>query len=137
MLSHRISKVLIWAYRCCLSTLVCSSCTKSSSSLFPFASQHTTAYLAAITCILPDTFKTSDVYSVDEFWHVPHFEKMLYDNPQLVLTYLDTFRVTGGEEQYAFVARGVLDYLRRDMTHPEGGIYSAEVSGVDSTVHVI
>eukprot|EP00877_Chromochloris_zofingiensis_P013089 jgi/Chrzof1/8033/UNPLg00078.t1 len=65
-------------------------------------------------------------YSVDEFWHVPHFEKMLYDNPQLVLTYLDTFRVTGGEEQYAFVARGVLDYLRRDMTHPEGGIYSAE-----------
>ncbi|KAF6251178.1 Six-hairpin glycosidase-like protein [Scenedesmus sp. NREL 46B-D3] len=134
-------------------------------------------------------------YSVDEYWHVPHFEKMMYDNPQLALTYLDAFRITlasqkqqqkaaGGSSSsssgaagttaaaagagaalfspaaaaaaaaaagdgvaaagssssslavedaqlmdptvYATVVRGVLDYMRRDMTHPEGGLYSAE-----------
>jgi len=66
-------------------------------------------------------------YSVDEHWHIPHFEKMLYDNPQLASTYLDAFAVTG-DRQFAEVARGILDYLRRDMTHPKGGIFSAEVS---------
>lgn len=65
-------------------------------------------------------------YSVDDFWHIPHFEKMLYDNPQLASTYLDAFALTG-DRQYAEVARGVLDYLMRDMTHPLGGIFSAEV----------
>lgn len=64
-------------------------------------------------------------YSVDDFWHIPHFEKMLYDNPQLASTYLDAFALTG-HRQYAEVARGVLDYLMRDMTHPKGGIFSAE-----------
>ena len=66
-------------------------------------------------------------YSVDEFWHIPHFEKMLYDNPQLASSYLDAFALTG-DRQFAEVARGVLDYLMRDMTHPQGGIFSAEVS---------
>lgn len=65
-------------------------------------------------------------YSVDEHWHIPHFEKMLYDNPQLANTYLDAFALTG-DHQFAQVARGILDYLRRDMTHPKGGIFSAEV----------
>ena len=65
-------------------------------------------------------------YSVDEHWHIPHFEKMLYDNPQLACTYLDAFAVTK-DQSYAEVARGILDYLRRDMTHPLGGIFSAEV----------
>ncbi|GIL83536.1 hypothetical protein Vretimale_10352 [Volvox reticuliferus] len=64
-------------------------------------------------------------YSVDELWHVPHFEKMLYDNPQLVASYLAAFQLTG-DKQYALVARGVLDYLLRDMTSPGGGLYSAE-----------
>ena len=64
-------------------------------------------------------------YSVDEFWHIPHFEKMLYDNPQLACTYLDAFALTGHQE-FAQTARGILDYLRRDMTHPKGGIFSAE-----------
>ncbi|BDA44314.1 Spermatogenesis-associated protein 20 [Coccomyxa sp. Obi] len=64
-------------------------------------------------------------YSVDEHWHVPHFEKMLYDNGQLAQTYLDAYRVTG-DPRYARVARGILDYLHRDMTHPDGGFYSAE-----------
>ena len=44
-------------------------------------------------------------YSVDEFWHVPHFEKMLYDNPQLVRTYIDAFTLTG-DAHLAWVARG-------------------------------
>ncbi|KAF5835573.1 Six-hairpin glycosidase-like protein [Dunaliella salina] len=64
-------------------------------------------------------------YSVDEFWHVPHFEKMCYDNPQLVLTYLAAFQITKANS-LAMVARGVLDYLRRDMTSKEGGLFSAE-----------
>jgi len=54
------------------------------------------------------------------------FEKMLYDGPQLALTYLSAFQLTENQS-YATVARGILDYLRRDMTHPEGGIFSAEV----------
>jgi len=64
-------------------------------------------------------------YSVDEFWHVPHFEKMCYDNPQLVLTYLAAFQITRANS-LALVARGVLDYLRRDMTSKDGGLFSAE-----------
>ena len=64
-------------------------------------------------------------YSVDAQWLVPHFEKMLYDNAQLVGLYLDCYLVSG-EERYAEVARDVLRYLLRDMMHPEGGFYSAE-----------
>ena len=51
---------------------------------------------------------------------------MLYDGPQLASSYLSAFQATG-DRHYAQVARGVLDYLRRDMTHPEGGLFSAEV----------
>lgn len=51
----------------------------------------------------------------------------LYDNPQIAKTYLEAFQCTGKPE-YAFTVRGVLDYLLRDMRHPEGGFYSAEVS---------
>ena len=64
-------------------------------------------------------------YSVDEGWHVPHFEKMLYDQGQLAVSYLEAYQITQ-EEIYAGVARDVLDYVLRDMTHPEGGFYSAE-----------
>ncbi|MHB8520572.1 MAG: thioredoxin domain-containing protein [Limisphaerales bacterium] len=64
-------------------------------------------------------------YSTDAQWLVPHFEKMLYDNAQLVHLYLDAFLVSG-ESRYADVARDVLRYVLRDMTHPEGGFYSAE-----------
>jgi hypothetical protein len=93
-------------------------------------------------------------YAVDAQWLVPHFEKMLYDNAQLVQLYLDAHLVAlerraparrvgdGGraelvlgapfEEQLAqgtaFVAsaRDILEYVLRDMTHPDGGFYSAE-----------
>ncbi|GLJ46249.1 hypothetical protein SUGI_0974400 [Cryptomeria japonica] len=64
-------------------------------------------------------------YSVDEHWHVPHFEKMLYDQGQLVNVYLDTFAIWK-DTLYSSVCRDILDYLRRDMINHEGGIYSAE-----------
>uniref|UniRef100_A0A0D9V9Z2 Spermatogenesis-associated protein 20-like TRX domain-containing protein n=1 Tax=Leersia perrieri TaxID=77586 RepID=A0A0D9V9Z2_9ORYZ len=64
-------------------------------------------------------------YSVDECWHVPHFEKMLYDQGQIANVYLDTFLITG-DEYYCSVAHDILDYLRRDMIGEEGEIYSAE-----------
>ncbi len=64
-------------------------------------------------------------YSVDAQWLVPHFEKMLYDNAQLLDLYLDGWLV-GGRPRHADVARDIVEYVRRDMTHPDGGFYSAE-----------
>ncbi len=64
-------------------------------------------------------------YSVDAQWLVPHFEKMLYDNAQLAQLYLDAYLVSG-DARYADVVRDILDYVLRDMTHPDGGFYSAE-----------
>ncbi len=64
-------------------------------------------------------------YSVDAEWLVPHFEKMLYDNAQLVQLYLDAWLVSHNRE-YAEVTRDIVRYVLRDMTHPEGGFYSAE-----------
>jgi uncharacterized protein YyaL (SSP411 family) len=64
-------------------------------------------------------------YSVDAEWLVPHFEKMLYDNAQLAQLYLDAFLVSG-DARHADTVRDILDYVWRDMTHPDGGFYSAE-----------
>ena len=64
-------------------------------------------------------------YSVDAQWRVPHFEKMLYDQAQLVLAYLEAAQITG-EEFYANVADDTLQYVLREMRGPEGGFYSAE-----------
>jgi uncharacterized protein len=64
-------------------------------------------------------------YSVDAEWLVPHFEKMLYDNAQLAQLYLDAYLVSG-DARHAGIARDILAYVLRDMTHPEGGFYSAE-----------
>jgi len=64
-------------------------------------------------------------YSVDAEWLVPHFEKMLYDNAQLVQLYLDAFLVSG-DVRHADVVCDILDYVVRDMTHSGGGFYSAE-----------
>jgi len=63
-------------------------------------------------------------YSTDGQWRVPHFEKMLYDQAQLVNTYLEAFKITG-DQQYAKVARKVLDFVDRTFYNPEGGFYSA------------
>lgn len=64
-------------------------------------------------------------YSVDERWLVPHFEKMLYDNALLAWTYLEAYQLTQ-KSAYAKVAAQIFTYVLRDMTHPEGGFYSAE-----------
>ncbi|KAF2298547.1 hypothetical protein GH714_024063 [Hevea brasiliensis] len=71
-------------------------------------------------------------YSVDERWHVPHFEKMLYDQGQLANVYSDAFSITN-DVFYSLVSRDVLDYLRREMIGPEGEIFSAE--DADSAEH--
>ena len=64
-------------------------------------------------------------YSVDGQWRVPHFEKMLYDQAQLAVSYLEAFQITkdGG---YADIARETLDYVAQKLTHNEGGFYTAE-----------
>ena len=64
-------------------------------------------------------------YSVDDHWFVSHFEKMLYDQAQLAVSYLEAYQIAG-DESYADAARDTLDYVMRDMTSPEGGFYSAE-----------
>jgi len=64
-------------------------------------------------------------YSVDAQWLVPHFEKMLYDNAQLAHLYLDA-HLASGRPAYAKIAREIIDYVLRDMTHAESGFLSAE-----------
>src|SRR5215213_5248345 len=64
-------------------------------------------------------------YSVDRYWLVPHFEKMLYDNALLSLLYLETYQATG-DAFYRRIAEETLDYVLRDMTSEDGGFYSAE-----------
>jgi uncharacterized protein YyaL (SSP411 family) len=85
-------------------------------------------------------------YSVDGHWHVPHFEKMLYDQAQLASAYLDAFQIVTRASSprnhrqdadatlFAATARDILDYVRRDMISPKGGFYSAE--DADSPVPV-
>jgi hypothetical protein len=89
-------------------------------------------------------------YSVDRYWHVPHFEKMLYDQAQLASAYIDAFQILGDPALHPLIAppgrdpkpeedanrqvrvelesvvRGILDYVARDMTSKEGGFFSAE-----------
>jgi uncharacterized protein YyaL (SSP411 family) len=64
-------------------------------------------------------------YSVDGQWLVPHFEKMLYDNAQLASLYLHGW-LASGEPLYRRITEETLDYVRREMTHPAGGFYSAQ-----------
>ena len=64
-------------------------------------------------------------YAVDADWRVPHFEKMLYDQAQLVLAYAEAAQITA-DRFYADVALDTLDYVRRDLTSSGGGFFSAE-----------
>jgi uncharacterized protein YyaL (SSP411 family) len=64
-------------------------------------------------------------YSVDSGWRVPHFEKMLYDQAQLVLAFVEAAQLSG-DPFYAEVAEDTLLYVMREMTDPGGGFYSAE-----------
>jgi len=64
-------------------------------------------------------------YSVDARWHVPHFEKMLYDQAQLAVAYLQAYQITH-DPFYADTVRDILDYVLRDMHSEQGGFFSAE-----------
>jgi uncharacterized protein YyaL (SSP411 family) len=64
-------------------------------------------------------------YSVDAFWMVPHFEKMLYDQALLARLYLHAWQVTG-EGRFRQVLAEIVRYVLRDLRHADGGIYSAE-----------
>ncbi|MGN6485084.1 MAG: thioredoxin domain-containing protein [Thermomicrobiales bacterium] len=63
-------------------------------------------------------------YAVDRIWLVPHFEKMLYDNAQLMALYLDAWRLTG-EDRHRVVVEGIAGWVLREMTAPDGGFYAA------------
>jgi len=63
-------------------------------------------------------------YSVDARWLVPHFEKMLYDNAMLSVTYSEAYQLTGNDF-YRKVVRGTLDFMLREMLQKNGGLYSA------------
>lgn len=64
-------------------------------------------------------------YSVDELWLIPHFEKMLYDNALLIYSYLEAWQITK-KNLYKEICEDIIRYILRDMTHPQGGFYSAE-----------
>ena len=63
-------------------------------------------------------------YSVDMKWHVPHFEKMLYDNGQLISLYADAYKLTKNP-LYQEVIEKTLDFVSKELTNAEGGFYSA------------
>jgi len=69
-------------------------------------------------------------YSVDERWDVPHFEKMLYDNGQLVKLYADAYRLTG-RAGWRRVFEETIAYVLRDLRHPDGGFYASEDADSD------
>ncbi|MCW3071141.1 MAG: thioredoxin [Bacteroidetes bacterium] len=77
-------------------------------------------------------------YSVDHYWKVPHFEKMLYDNAQLVTLYSEAYRATGNE-LYKETVYDTLKFIARELTSPEGGFYSAldaDSEGVEGKYYV-
>jgi len=77
-------------------------------------------------------------YSTDGQWHVPHFEKMLYNQAQLAIAYLEAHELTG-RRAFADVARDILVYVERRMTGPDGQFYSAldaETDAVEGAYYV-
>ncbi len=77
-------------------------------------------------------------YSTDSMWLVPHFEKMLYDNGLLILTYLEAYQVTK-KEHYRQIAEMTMEYVLRELTHEDGGFYcgqDADSEGVEGKYYV-
>jgi uncharacterized protein YyaL (SSP411 family) len=64
-------------------------------------------------------------YSVDDGWFVPHFEKMLYDQAQIAMNYLEAKQATG-DERHGWLARDIFAYVAECLTGPEGGFFTAE-----------
>ena len=63
-------------------------------------------------------------YSVDRFWQIPHFEKMLYDNGQLATVYADAYALTKRDD-FRRTLEGILDFVSRELTSSDGGFYSS------------
>ncbi len=77
-------------------------------------------------------------YSVDSYWHAPHFEKMLYDNAQLISLYSHAYQVTKNET-YKVVVEQTIGFLIRELTNINGGYYSslnADSEGVEGKYYV-
>jgi uncharacterized protein YyaL (SSP411 family) len=77
-------------------------------------------------------------YATDREWTVPHFEKMLYDNAELLGLYLSAFQRTG-RDRYARIASETVEFLRREFRHDDGGLFStldAQSDGEEGTFYV-
>ena len=71
-------------------------------------------------------------YSTDDYWLVPHFEKMLYDQALIALVFIQAYQATG-DCYYAEVARAVYDYVLRELTSPAGGFFCGEDADSEGT----
>lgn len=65
-------------------------------------------------------------YSVDAKWHVPHFEKMLYDQAQLIMAYSNAYKITRNKK-YLDIANKTFKYICKDLKHPSGGFFSGKI----------
>ncbi len=64
-------------------------------------------------------------YSVDGYWHIPHYEKMLYDQAQLLSSYAEAWKLTANA-MFESIVRSTVEYAQRDLRHKDGGFFSAE-----------